>query len=228
MQLMIAAAPPLRQMACGTQLPIANAAYRIENGVLCALPMPPALRGGAMLLTGAAGPFSPETAAGVVQECRRRRYGTVIVPFPAAELTEALAQPLHRSGIALWVHEKCAHTAPGARVLVCTALSGGDIENRLSACCRAFGPDRIVLDLQRLRMDFPLPCPTGEGIPLTDEHPRCLHRLLRQAQGVGTHIGDEAHGALTLDVHALTRCDIVDVMLALLWCAGLDIPPLYD
>ena len=93
MQLMIAAAPPLRQMACGTQLPIANAAYRIENGVLCALPMPPALRGGAMLLTGAAGPFSPETAAGVVQECRRRRYGTVIVPFPAAELTEALAQP---------------------------------------------------------------------------------------------------------------------------------------
>ena len=53
--------------------------------------------------------------------------------------------------------------------LVCTALSGGDIENRLSACCRAFGPDRIVLDLQRLRMDFPLPCPTGEGIPLTDE-----------------------------------------------------------
>ena len=131
MQLMIAAAPPLRQMACGTQLPIANAAYRIENGVLCALPMPPALRGGAMLLTGAAGLFSPETAAGVVQECRRRRYGT--------------------------------------RVLVCTALSGGDIENRLSACCRAFGPDRIVLDLQRLRMDFPLPCPTGEGIPLTDE-----------------------------------------------------------
>ena len=70
---------------------------------------------------------------------------------------------------AQWVHEKCAHTAPGARVLVCTALSGGDIENRLSACCRAFGPDRIVLDLQRLRMDFPLPCPTGEGIPLTDE-----------------------------------------------------------
>lgn len=167
MQLMIAAAPPLRQMACGTQLPIANAAYRIENGVLCALPMPPALRGGAMLLTGAAGPFSPETAAGVVQECRRRRYGTVIVPFPAAELTEALAQPLHRSGIALWVHEKCAHTAPGARVLVCTALSGGDIENRLSACCRAFGPDRIVLDLQRLRMDFPLPCPGGDGTYLT-------------------------------------------------------------
>lgn len=139
MQLMIAAAPPLRQMACGTQLPIANAAYRIENGVLCALPMPPALRGGAMLLTGAAGPFSPETAAGVVQECRRRRYGTVIVPFPAAELTEALAQPLHRSGIALWVHEKCAHTAPGARVLVWRGYRKPVV--RLLPCLRA-GPYR--------------------------------------------------------------------------------------
>ena len=31
MQLMIAAAPPLRQMACGTELPFANAAYLIEN-----------------------------------------------------------------------------------------------------------------------------------------------------------------------------------------------------
>lgn len=154
-----------------------------------------------MLLTGAAGPFSPETAAGVVQECRRRRYGTVIVPFPAAELTEALAQPLHRSGIALWVHEKCAHTAPGARVLVCTALSGGDIENRLSACCRAFGPDRIVLDLQRLRMDFPLPCPTGEGIPLTDEQLAAL-QTGRQiffsrswAPGISRTAGAARHGS---------------------------------
>ena len=34
---------------------------------------------------------------------------------------------------------------------------------------RAFGADRIVLDLQRLRMDFPLPCPGGEGVYLTGE-----------------------------------------------------------
>ena len=29
--------------------------------------------------------------------------------------------------------------------------------------------------------------------------------LLADPQGVGTHIGDEAHGALALDVHALVQ-----------------------
>ena len=66
-------------------------------------------------------------------------------------------------------NDDIAHAAPGGRVLVCTALSGGDMEERLTRCCRAFGADRIVLDLQRLRMDFPLPCPGGEGVYLTGE-----------------------------------------------------------
>lgn len=169
MQLMIAAAPRYRQAACTAGLPVANAAYRIVGGQLCALPMPPLLRGGAMLLTGAEGAFAAGTAAAVMQECRRRGYGAVLVPFPAPQLAETLAQPLHAAGIGLWVHEGCAHAVPGARVLVSTALSGGSIETRLRDCCRAFGPERVVLDLQRLRMDFPLPCPSGEGVPLTGE-----------------------------------------------------------
>ena len=51
MQLMIAAAPELRQTACAARLPVANAAYRLEGGYLCALPMPRSLQGGALLLT---------------------------------------------------------------------------------------------------------------------------------------------------------------------------------
>ena len=50
MQLMIAAAPELRQTACAARLPVANAAYRLEGGYLCALPMPRSLQGGALLL----------------------------------------------------------------------------------------------------------------------------------------------------------------------------------
>ena len=45
MQLMIAAAPELRQTACAARLPVANAAYRLEGGYLCALPMPRSLQG---------------------------------------------------------------------------------------------------------------------------------------------------------------------------------------
>ena len=29
------------------------------------------------------------------------------------------------------------------------------------------GPERLALDLERVQMDFPLPCPTGCGTPLT-------------------------------------------------------------
>lgn len=169
MQLMIAAAPELRQTACAARLPVANAAYRLEGGYLCALPMPRSLQGGALLLTGWDGVWRDTAAQGIIRECRARQYGAVIVPFPDPALVQTLAPPLYRAGLALWVHEHCAHAAPGGRVLVCTALSGGDMEERLTRCCRAFGADRIVLELQRLRMDFPLPCPGGEGVYLTGE-----------------------------------------------------------
>ena len=166
---MIAAAPELREAACAAHLPIANAAYRIQKGALCALPMAAGLRCGALLLNSSDGSCSQTVVQSILQECARRRYGTVIVPFPAPALTASLARHLYRAGISLWVHETCAHAAPGGMVLVCTAMSGGDIQRRLRECCRAFGADRIVLDLQRLRMDFPLPCPTGCGTPLTRE-----------------------------------------------------------
>ena len=169
MQLMIAAAPELRQTACAARLPVANAAYRLEGGYLCALPMPRSLQGGALLLTGWDGVWRDTAAQGILRECRARQYGAVIVPFPDPSLVQALAPPLYRAGLALWVHENCAHAAPGGRVLVCTALSGGDMEERLTRCCRAFGADRIVLDLQRLRMDFRLPARSGQGKPLSGE-----------------------------------------------------------
>lgn len=177
MLLTVAAAPPHRETARRTGLAVANAAYRVREGCLCALPMPQELRGGALLLTETDGSGGERVVQGVLQECRRRQYDGVIVPFPAPRLAGALAQPLHRAGLALWVHEDCAHAAPGAAVLVCTALSGGDLETRLADCCRAFGADRVVLDLQRLRMDFPLPCPTGEGTALSGE------QLARLRQG---------------------------------------------
>ena len=35
--------------------------------------------------------------------------------------------------------------------------------------CAAYGAQRLALDLERLMMDFPLPCPSGEGIRLSRE-----------------------------------------------------------
>lgn len=196
---MIAAAPAYRDAARGAGVPVANAAYRIQAGGLYALPMPRELRGGAMMLNETDGSGGEDTARAIVLECRRRNYGAVLVPFPAPKLTALLSQPLHRAGIGLWVHETCAHAAPGGRVLVCTALSGGDLEQRLADCCRAFGAERIVLDLQRLRMDFPLPCPGGEGVPLTPERLAQLRqgRSVFYSRPLGARYFTYRHGAAT-------------------------------
>ena len=62
-------------------------------------------------------------------------------------------------------------------MLICTALSGGNLRQRLEECARRFGRERLALDLQRLRMSFPLPCPTGEGAVLTGGE---LEEMMRQ------------------------------------------------
>ena len=58
---------------------------------------------------------------------------------------------------------------PETVVLLCTALSGGSLQGRLEEACAAYGAQRLALDLERLMMDFPLPCPSGEGIRLSRE-----------------------------------------------------------
>lgn len=161
-------------LACGPKDDVPSgvtpvrAAYRLDDdGALCALPLPCRMQGGLLLLTASAGHCGDRTAAAILQECHRRRYRGVVVPFPAPSLVRALARPLYRAGLELWLHEQDAPTAPGCWVLVNTAQPRGSLQDRLTRAVRAYGPERIVLDVQRLRMDFPLPCPDGEGAYLT-------------------------------------------------------------
>lgn len=161
-------------LACGPEDDVprhvtpVRAAYRLDGeGALCALSLPRQMQGGLLLLTAYAGRCGEHTAQALTQECRRRRYSGVVVPFPAPALARALSRPLYRSGLELWLHERDAPAAPGCWVLVNTAQPRGSLQDRLTRAVRAFGPERIVLDAQRLRMDFPLPCPDGEGAYLT-------------------------------------------------------------
>ena len=52
-------------------------------------------------------------------------------------------------------------------MLLCTALSGGTLEGRLNQAASQYGAEHLALDLQRLAMDFPVPCPSGQGTALT-------------------------------------------------------------
>ncbi len=66
------------------------------------------------------------------------------------------------------------------RVLIGTAVSGGTLRELLSSAVRTYGADRLVLGMERLAMDFPMPCPSGRGISLSGE---ALDALRRRAGG---------------------------------------------
>ena len=104
--------------------------------------------------------------------CLRRGYAGAAADFdpPArpdrAALLQALLPLLASCGRTLYVPEHYA-ACHGASVLLCTALSGGTLEGRLNQAASQYGAEHLALDLQRLAMDFPVPCPSGQGTALT-------------------------------------------------------------
>ncbi len=62
------------------------------------------------------------------------------------------------------------------KVLVGTAVSGGSLRRLLAEAVERYGARRLAVGLERMAMDFPLPSPTGKGIPLTSAELSSLRR----------------------------------------------------
>lgn len=177
MQIYLAVTPDrLRQALSYTDRP-AHVAYRVgEGGRLTRHSLLAATRGGLMVLgdgEGRALQDPVQLCREVWRECGNRGYTGVIADFegPVSDARTAflcrLGEVLARNRRQLLVPEPYGRLVPTARVLISTALSGGTLRQRLEEAAAVYGGDRLALDLQRLRMDFPLPCPSGEGRPLT-------------------------------------------------------------
>ena len=129
----------------------------------------------------------------VWRECGNRNYCGVAADFeqpPSPDrvsFLEALGRVLARNRKQLFVPEEYGRRVASAQVLVCTALSGGSLRQRLEEAGQAFGQKRLALDLQRLRMSFPLPCPSGEGKALSGEE---LEEMMAQRQPSVFYSGD--------------------------------------
>ncbi|MCD8190650.1 MAG: hypothetical protein LUD78_10640 [Clostridiales bacterium] len=82
-------------------------------------------------------------------------------------LTAELDAALSRQGLTLWVGEPYGAACPTARVLVSSALSGGTLKGRLTGAMERLGQNRVVLAVERMAEDFPLPAVSGAGQPLT-------------------------------------------------------------
>lgn len=191
MQIYLAVTPDkLREAARYTDR-LAHVAYRIDGGGrLSRHNLLVRTRGGLMVLGDQDGGAVREAAPlcrEVWQECGNRGFSGVVADFEEgyspekAGFLNALARVLSRNNRRLFVPEAYGKAVPQAAVLVCTALSGGTLRRRLDEALQAFGSRRLALDLQRLRMRFPLPCPSGEGEPLGREE---LSRLLTREPSV--------------------------------------------
>ena len=173
MTLYLTAAPDRLAQARAATAQLAHAAYRIGLGSqLLAAPLPAALRGGLMVVSDRQAPAveQPEPLARQLvrvldlEELPEGRWAE-----DRAALIRQLAPLLGAYGRRLYVPEIYAAASPETVVLLCTALSGGSLQGRLEEACAAYGAQRLALDLERLMMDFPLPCPSGEGVRLSRE-----------------------------------------------------------
>ena len=192
MQLFLAVTPDkLREAARYTDR-LAHVAYRVgPDGRLARQNLLARTRGGLMVLGDRDCGVIRDTAAlcrDVWRECGNRGFGGVAADFeqpPSPDRTaflEALGNILGRNNRRLYVPESYGRQVPQASVLICTALSGGNLRQRLEECAQTYGRQRLALDLQRLRMSFPLPCPSGEGRPL--EHREVADLLARKQPSV--------------------------------------------
>jgi len=176
---------------------LAHVAYRVgQDGRLARQNLLARTRGGLMVLGDwdcGAIRDAPALCRDVWRECGNRAFAGVVADFerpPSPDRTAflvALGIVLGRNNKRLYVPQAYGRQVPQAAVLVCTALSGGNLRQRLEECAQAYGRHRLALDLQRLRMRFPLPCPSGEGTPLEAEE---LSDLLERRQPTVFYSGD--------------------------------------
>lgn len=173
MRVYLVAAPRDMQAALRRSRLIACGAYGV--GPEGRLTRQGPIRGGIMVLNDRdCGPIRAPVALcrDILAECSGRGFCGVLADFerpPSPDRTSflrRLVQLLAQNGGQLFVPEAYGSDVLRANVVLSTALSGGCLRQRLEEARQRFGP-RLALDLQRLRMSFPLPCPTGEGCPLT-------------------------------------------------------------
>lgn len=176
MQLFLSVTAAQTQEASRYTRALAHRSYRIgPESTLLRQSMLLQTRGGLLSVSSQESPRveDPEAlCAAVLRECSRRGYSGAVLDFQVPiridleRFAGQLSRTLSANRRALYVPESYAPAAPGAIVLISTALSGGSLQERLRDALQQYS-GRAALLVERVRMDFTLPARTGEGTPLT-------------------------------------------------------------
>lgn len=184
MQVYLAVTPGQAQAAAKYRRPLAHVAYRIgEGSVLLRQNLLLQTQGGLLSVSDRKAPVidDPEAlCAAVLRECGRRNYQGILLDFeepPRPDRQTFIRRLDEVAGRrALYLPERYAEGTKNAVPLICAAVSGGNFTERLREAAGQRG-GRLALDMERLRMDFRLPAPTGQGEPLSAA---ALSRLMEQ------------------------------------------------
>lgn len=182
--------PSVQGVAAQHGLIPAHLAYRVGSGPhLFRTQLPAALKGGIMVLEhrGFDGAGQAETfCQEVIRECAVRSFQGLFCDFdipaviPVLERAVTLLAPaFQKRSWSLYVPQGYAANAPGAKVVVPTALSGGSLRHHLREAIDAYGLERVALGLQWSCEDFSLPAREGSGVPLSWNELKVLRQRRR-------------------------------------------------
>ena len=180
----LAAPPEYADAAAQTGCAVAYMIYRIGRGYhLYRAQGADHVRNGLMVVetdgyTGG-GPSSALMAE-ILGECEKRSFSGIVLdtggkaPAQVTGLAARLASGAAERGMRLYVQEALAGASPDATVLLPTALSGGTLNEHIGDALKRYGPGRVAVEIERVRMDFSLPAVTGAGKDLTAEELQSL------------------------------------------------------
>lgn len=112
----------------------------------------------------------------ILAQCKGQGYKGIATffpytphPSPLKELTTRLDEEAKKEQLLYYTTEEYAPFTHHSKIFLSTALSGGSLEERFSSLIHRYSPQRIVMDIEPMGVDFPLPSPKGTGNPRTLE-----------------------------------------------------------
>ena len=178
-QLFLAAPQEYIDAAAQTGCTVANMIYRIGRGYhLYRAQGTDQIRGGVMVVDtdGYVG-GGPQNAlvSEIIGECEKKGFSGIVLDTAGRSLpyfmslAVRLGNAAEGLGVKTYVPEALAAAGGQTVVLLPTALSGGTLADHIGDALTRYGPGRVALEIERVRMDFSLPAVTGTGKELTEE-----------------------------------------------------------
>ncbi|MDL2273381.1 hypothetical protein LJC34_02345 [Oscillospiraceae bacterium OttesenSCG-928-G22] len=132
-------------------------------------------------------PYAATLIREVVWECANRGFTGLLCDFEG-ETTPVLrefvydaADKLKKYGVTLYVPRAYAASAPGAHVLMSSAVTGGNCRERYQSDLQVYGAERSAFLVEPVTTDILLPGEEGGGKELTYEE---LQALMRREESI--------------------------------------------